>query len=63
MSYDELDRNGKTTLYKLDWEGNLLNKYELDGIYLNCCASPDKLYLIGVEDDVNVICQLDMENL
>jgi len=43
----------KTKLYKLDWEGHILNKYEMDGIYLGCCATPDKLYLSKAEDGMN----------
>lgn len=57
-------KTARTKLYKLDWEGNLLNKYELGGIYINCCASPDKLYLVGSEDGMKAeIYQLDMKAL
>lgn len=59
-------KNAKTTLYKLDWEGNLLNKYLLDGLYVTCCATPDKLYLSGTGDNnmqVVAIYQLDIKNL
>lgn len=59
-------KNSKTKLYKLDWEGNILNKYELDGLYRNCCASPDKLYFIGVENtqqEALAVYQLDMKDL
>ena len=59
-------KNAKTTLYKLDWEGNLLNKFLLDGLYVTCCATPDKLYLSGTGDNnmqVVAIYQLDIKNL
>lgn len=62
--YGPDERNFKTTLYKLDWEGNLLKKYELDGCYRNCCAAPDKLYFIGAEDDRhNAFYKLDMADM
>ena len=57
-------KTARTKLYKLDWEGRLLNKNELDGIYTNCSASPDKLYLIGIDDlQQAVIYQLDLKAL
>ena len=59
-------KNARTTLYKLDWEGNPLNKYLLDGLYVTCCATPDKLYLSGTGDNnmqVVAIYQLDIKNL
>ena len=57
------DEKNRTSLYKLDWEGKLLNKYALEGFYINCYATPDKLYLIGADEDRNVVCQLDMKDL
>ena len=40
-----------TLLYKMDWNGRILNKYKLDGLFRSCCATPDALYLSKVEDN------------
>ena len=65
MSVSETDR---TTLYKFDWEGKLLGKYELDGIYMICQATPDKLYLLKACGEPGwipdyALYQLDMKDL
>ena len=54
----------KTSLYVLDWQGRILKKYELDGLYQYCCANPDKLYLSRIESDLQMyLYQLDIKEL
>lgn len=61
---NELRQDARTTLYKLDWEGHVLKKYELDGLYQGCRATPDRLYLSRVEDDQTWgLYQLDIKIL
>jgi len=60
----ELNREPVTTLYKLDWGGHILKKYELDGLYRGCYATSDKLYLSKIEDDMHWgLYQLDIKKL
>lgn len=55
---------GKTVLYKLDWNGHLLNRYELDGLYRSCYATKDKLYLSRIENDLQTaLYQIDIKQL
>lgn len=63
--YEELTPESSTTvLYKLDWTGHVLNKYELDGIYMGCCATKDRLYLSRAEDSlIWGLYQIDIKNL
>ena len=61
-------KTDRTTLYKFDWEGKLLGKYELDGIYIICQATPDKLYLLKACGEPGripdyALYQLDMKDL
>ena len=54
----------KTTLFIFDWDGQIRNKYELDGLYQSCCATPDKLYLSKIErDSQTYLYQLDIKDL
>lgn len=61
----ELDPDrSKTFLYKLDWEGHILKKYELDGVYRGCCATADRLYLSKAEDELSFgLYQLNIKML
>lgn len=43
-----------TVLYKLDWDGRILGKYGLDGLYRGCYATHDELFLSKVEDSQTV---------
>lgn len=46
--------SGRTTmLYKIDWNGRILKKYELEGVFRGCYATKDRLYLSKVEDNLN----------
>lgn len=40
-----------TFLYKLDWDGRILKKCELEGLYRSCSATPDELFLSKVEEN------------
>ena len=60
----ELGREPVTTLYKFDWSGHILKKYELEGLYRGCYATSDKLYLSKIEDDMHWgLYQLDIKKL
>lgn len=60
----ELSREASTILYKLDWDGHILKKYELDGLFRGCCATSDRLYLSKIEDSLNWgLYQLDITKL
>jgi hypothetical protein len=55
---------GKSVLYKIDWDGNVLKKYELDGLYRSCCSTSDKLYLSKIEADYSIkLYQLNINDL
>lgn len=55
---------GRTILYKIDWNGHILKKYELDGVFRGCIATQDKLYISKVEDNYNWgLYQLDINLL
>lgn len=49
-----------TYLYKFDWNGRILGKYELDGLFRSCYATPDALYLSKVEDN-QTLCLYRLE--
>lgn len=61
----ELSAEGSTTvLFKLDWNGHILKKYELDGVYMGCNATSDRLYLSKAEDSRTWgLYQLDIRKL
>ena len=53
-----------TMLYKLDWAGHILNRFELDGFYRGCCAASDRIFLSKMEDAQTVaLYQLDINKL
>lgn len=61
----ELDpERSKTFLYKLDWDGHILKKYELDGVYRGCYATSNELYLSKAESDLSWgLYQVDIKML